>query len=87
MRASVADADGTTYLGDGQWGLSEPYGVPEQNELNRPGEGEIARAQANLATAKIARHVWEVRVGVGAGGKSSAVAISPQGEQLDAALL
>ena len=87
MRASTADADGTTYLGDGQWGLSEPYGVPEQAELNRPGEGEIARAQANLATAKIARHVWEVRVGAGVGGKSSAVAISPQGEQLDAALL
>jgi hypothetical protein len=87
MKGSQYDASGTTYLGDGQWGLSAIPASAEKAVLNRPGTGAAGAAQVNLATTQVARHIWEVAVGAGPGGRSTVAAIGEDGQTLDSAVV
>ncbi len=89
MRNSAYHPYGTTYLGDGNWGV-ERLGGPSVSDLNATRVDsstgtmpEEEKAQANLASVRIATHVWECEVGTGEGGRSFVRAIGYDASESD----
>jgi hypothetical protein len=89
MRGSAYHPHGTTYLGDGNWGV-ERLGGPSKSDLNATrvdsttgAMPEEEKAQANLASARIVTHVWECEVGTGEGGRSFVRAIGYDAPESD----